>query len=212
MGASSGSIGLGMTWRTLNQEVDATTNSGAVAVSDIEMSGAHTLNLGEGFGGRHKAPVSVGVSWPLSEASRFEGIRGIPFASIGTTSEFRDGRVSLGQALSMAYIINSFDRSPVSREVNSDWSVTYGLNGRVRVWRKLALGFGGSLKSTRAMDGSWVQTVSFNSSQSLSYQFSSVTVALAHNNGQHIEDRTMSEWYFNAYRRLVTLSVSGSWP
>lgn len=199
------SLGLDFTgeYRSLGSEIED--RGRAIELADTDLSIGKAFKLGHWLEGRHKFVLSGVGSLPTSEDSRFEGIKGIFLLSGKVDSDFRGGRLGLNNGLTAFGYAQTYRESPVSGRINPASALAYSLTGRLRLPWGLKFLVGASAKMTHYLDST--QTLSFNNYQMLSFYWNHFRASLKHSNGNHLNERTVSLWYIDEYRRMVSFSM-----
>lgn len=191
---------------TVANEIDATGGNGPAEVSDLDLSVSQGFKLNSVWGGKSSVETTGGLSLPTSLASQYEGISAVPYASLTWALLFQGGRYGIMQTVSADYIVNQYEYSPVSREVNSDGSVGYSAFGTIRFGSGFRFRAGGTARIIRHLDGT--NTSALSNVQSLSWTDGKFSVTLSHSNGSRAEDHETSMWFVDEYRRILSLGLS----
>lgn len=191
---------------TVANEIDATGGNGLAEVSDLELSVSKSFKLNSVFGARSSFETTGGVSLPTSLASQFEAVSAVPYVALTWAMSFQGGRYGITQTFSTDYIVNQYEFSPVSREVNSDGSAGYSAFGTVRLGYGFRFRAGGNARIVRYLDGT--NTATLSNVQSLTWTDGSFSVTASHSNGARAEDRETSMWFVDEYRRIISLGLS----
>jgi hypothetical protein len=191
---------------TIAGEIDATRGNGVAELSDVDFSVARAFPLNPVFSARNSVDASLGFSLPTSLVSQYESIKAVAYASVGWSLLFQGGRYGLMQTLSGDYIMNEYDYSPVTREVNPRSSLGYSLAGTVRLGGGFRLKVGGNARIVNSLDGT--NTSVLSNSQSLSWTDGKNSIAATYSNGARAEDRETSMWFVDEYRRVISLAFS----
>jgi hypothetical protein len=191
---------------TLANEIDATSGNGAAELSDIDFSASRSFPINAILGARSSLETSLGVSLPTSLASQYEAVRVVPYATLSWAMLFEGGRYGLTQTLSGDYIVNEYEYSPVSREINSMGSTGYSIAGTVRLGRGFRIRVGGNARVISYLDGTNTRVLS--NVQSLSWTDGKHSVTASYSNGARAEDRETSMWFVDEYRRVISLALS----
>jgi hypothetical protein len=110
------------------------------------------------------------------------------------------------QTVSADYIVNQYEYSPVSREVNSEGSAGYSAFGTIRFGSGFRFRAGGNARIIRHLDGT--NTSALSNVQSLTWTDGNFSVTVSHSNGARAEDRETSMWFVDEYRRILSLGLS----
>lgn len=191
---------------TVANEIDATGGNGPAEVSDLDLSVSRGFKLNSIWDGKSSVETAGGLSLPTSLASQYEGISAVPYASLTWALLFQGGRYGIMQTVSADYIVNQYEFSPVSREVNSDGSAGYSAFGTIRFGSGFRFRGGGTARIIRHLDGT--NTSALSNVQSLSWTDGKFSVTLSHSNGSRAEDHETSMWFVDEYRRILSLGLS----
>jgi hypothetical protein len=191
---------------TIANEIDATGGNGPAEVSDLDLSASRGFNLNSIWGAKSSIETTGGVSLPTSLASQYEGVSAIPYASLTWAMLFQGGRYGIMQTVSADYIVNQYEYSPVSREVNSEGSAGYSAFGTIRFGSGFRFRAGGNARIIRHLDGT--NTSALSNVQSLTWTDGNFSVTVSHSNGARAEDRETSMWFVDEYRRILSLGLS----
>lgn len=191
---------------TVANEIDATGGNGPAEVSDLDLSISRSFKLNSLWGARSSLETTGGVSLPTSLASQFEGVSAVPYAALTWAMSFQGGRYGIMQSVSADYIVNQYEFSPVSREVNSEGSAGYSAFGTVRLGSGFRFRAGGNARIIRYLDGT--NTSALSNVQSLTWTDGNFSVTVSHSNGARAEDRETSMWFVDEYRRILSLGLS----
>lgn len=193
-------------FKTLGQEVHGNVHGSAVVGSDIDLSASRGFDLEKLMGASNGLDLTIGSSVPTSDDTQYEGVVAVPYASFGWALGFAGGRYNITQSVSADYIVNRFSHSPVTHEVNADFSSGYSLSASARLGAGFRFTLGGGARLVRHMDET--VTSAFNNFQILSWTRGFATVTLRHANGSRAEDHTSHFWFIDEYRRVVSLGLS----
>jgi len=191
---------------TIANEIDATAGNGPAEVSDLDLSVSRGFKLNSIWGAKSSVETTGGLSLPTSLASQFEGVSAIPYASLTWALLFQGGRYGIMQTVSADYIVNQYEYSPVSREVNSEGSAGYSAFGTIRFGSGFRFRAGGNARIIRHLDGT--NTSALSNVQSLTWTDGNFSVTVSHSNGARAEDRETSMWFVDEYRRILSLGLS----
>lgn len=191
---------------TIANEIDATSGSGPAELSDVDFSASRSFPLNSILGARSSLEASLGVSLPTSLASQYEAVRAVPYAAMTWAMLFEGGRYGLTQTLSGDYIVNEYEYSPVSREINALGSTGYSIAGTVRLGRGFRVRVGGNARIISYLDGT--NTSVLSNVQSLSWTDGKHSITASYSNGARAEDRETSMWFVDEYRRVISLALS----
>jgi hypothetical protein len=191
---------------TLDQEVQGNVHGGPVEPADVDVSASRAFEFAKLMGASNILDVSVGSSIPTSEASQFEGVTAVPYASLGWALGFQGGRYNVSQSLSADYVVNKFAYSPTTYEVNGDYSGGYTLSTSARIGGGFRFTVGGTARMVHHLDDT--MTAALSNFQILSWTRGFVTVTLRHTNGSRAEDHQTSLWFVDEYKRIVSLGMS----
>lgn len=177
-----------------------------VELGDFDVAASRGIELDKFAGANSALDLSLGSTMPTSEASRYEGVSAVPYGSVGWNLAFRGGMYGFNQSVSADYTFNTFDFSPVTREINSDSSAGYTVAASARLGAGFRFTAGGTARAVHHLDGSVTDALS--NFQVLSWTRSFATITLRHSNGSRAEDHQSSLWFVDQYRRVVSLSAS----
>lgn len=147
--------------------------------------------------------VSGNGSLLLDSASQREGYLGVAGASVSHNSSFWEERIGVTNALSVTELINRFEKNS-SGTFNPGTSITYSLGTNLKMTDNLGISASFGLKRTRYLDGFW--DYSYGSTVAISLNGENWSASLATSQGGYTEDGTVSLWYLNEYRRIVSVS------
>ncbi len=190
--------------RTIGQELDG--QQGGFDLADLDIAASRSFDLGDWATASHSLDAALGTNIPTSVDSQYEGVKAVPYASLGVASSFRGGRVQLLNSVTGDYVVNTYTFSPSSRQINPDASVGYTLGGSVLIASGFRFGVSATARLTHHLDES--VSNGFSNQQTLSWSNKTWTVALRHSNGSRPEDRESNLWFFDQVRRMVALSVT----
>lgn len=196
------SLGISGQYKSLNDEVES--KSEVIELSDVNLGIGKSFELGRTIGADHSLSLDLGNSFPTSDQSRYEGVQAAPSAGIGLSSKFK--WFSLSQGVSVSHVVNSYEYSPVSGDINSDTSTSYSISLGAKFLKYFRASVGGNVATTHYLDGS--RTMGFGNSQSLSASLGRWSASLRHSNGSHFMDKDVDLWFVDEYRRLVSFNLS----
>lgn len=191
---------------TLDQEVQGHVHGGPVETSDVDVSASRAFEFSKILDASNILDLSIGSSIPTSEASQFEGVTAVPYASLGWALGFQGGRYNVQQSLSADYTVNKFAFSPTTREINSDSSIGYTVSTSARLGGGFRVTVGGTARMVHHLDET--MTAALSNFQILSWTKGFATVTLRHTNGSRAEDHQSSMWFVDEYKRIVSLGLS----
>ncbi|HRK08374.1 MAG TPA: hypothetical protein PLZ57_11445 [Pseudobdellovibrionaceae bacterium] len=190
--------------RTIGQELDG--QQGGFDLADLDVAASRSFDLGDWATASHSLDAALGTNIPTSVDSQYEGVKAVPYASLGVASSFRGGRVQLLNSVTGDYVVNTYTYSPSSRQINPDASVGYTLGGSILIASGFRFGASATARLTHHLDDS--VSNGFSNQQTLSWSNKTWTVSLRHSNGSRPEDRESNLWFFDQVRRMVALSVT----
>jgi hypothetical protein len=191
---------------TIANEIDSTGGNGPAEISDLDLSISRSFKLNSIWGAKSSVETTGGLSLPTSLASQYEGISAVPYASLTWALLFQGGRYGIMQTVSADYIVNQYEYSPVSREVNSEGSAGYSAFGTIRFGSGFRFRAGGNARIIRHLDGT--NTSALSNVQSLTWTEGNFSVTVSHSNGARAEDRQTSMWFVDEYRRILSLGLA----
>lgn len=191
---------------TLDQEVQGNVHSGPIETADVDLSASRAFEFAKIMDASNILDLSIGSSLPTSEASQFEGVTAVPYASAGWALGFQGGRYNVSQSISADYIVNKFAYSPTTHEINGDYSGGYTLSTSARLGGGFRFTVGGTARMVHHLDDT--MTAALSNFQILSWTKGFVTVTLRHTNGSRAEDHQTSMWFVDEYKRIVSLGIS----
>lgn len=193
-------------WKTVGHEVQGNVHGGPTDAADVDVSVSRGFPFERLWNASNLVDASVGTYVPTSESTRYEGIIAAPYASLGWTLGFQGGRYTLNQSISADYVVNTYEFSPVSREVNPDYSGGYAISTSARLGAGFRFTVGGSARLVHHLDNSVTDALA--NFQILSWTKGFATVTLRHANGARAEDHLTNMWFVDEYRRVVSLGLS----
>lgn len=175
---------------------------------DLDLSVNKKFNLGKFIGASHQLRASARDFLPVSDESRYEGIKSIPGAGLTLNSSFFDSALIFSNALLYRYVINTYRFSPTTGDLNSRDSLSYSLHAIWNITNHWALMAGYGIKTSRRLDDTI--DYAYNNFQAIDYSIGSFTFEVAYENGGFTREGDVSLWYVDNYRRIFTGSVTYS--
>lgn len=208
------STGFRYHYDTIGSEVDD--SPGAQDLEDFDISASMSKELSA------KSNWSLGLasSFPLSQASQFEGYKAVPSLSAGISYQATSW-YTLNNSLTLGYIVNEFDYSPTSdgdkdryqmikdpMSVNPDYFVTYVISQKFKMSRIFSLTIPVGAKHTHYLDGSTNEGIKFNSGIELAANYMSWAMTAKYSAGGFANTKTDEFWYIDGNRQIVSLGIS----
>jgi hypothetical protein len=140
----------------------------------------------------------------IDQASRFEGYKGILGVGAGFTMKFFDKIYTQGHSISASGMLNTFEYN-TDQSPNPDYFYTYKFINGVKVFTNYSLTYSFGARMTRYLDG--FLGYKYSNTLAVSRTWTDWRVSLSYENGGFTDDGTISMWYVDQYRRLITMGV-----
>lgn len=152
---------------------------------------------------RHALDVQGGVFLPTSEDSQFEGHKGRYYGLLRTRSKFASWYV-LSNKLSGQYIVNTYNYSPTTDELNKTSLADYGLDNIV-TFGKGFISVGAGARITTYIDG--LSELSYFNVAKIGFRGEKFSSVVAYMNGSYRDDQTLQPLFFDRYKKLLELAL-----
>jgi len=154
----------------------------------------------------NKMSSHFSTSFPASNESRYEGYKAIIDLGGSLRSRLYFPWLHIRNSLSGAYILNTYDFSPVSNEINPKYHLGYKASLSFSFFKSISYSISAKIRRTEYMTGENQDLFSFAHGQSLSYSYKKLSVSLSFSNGS-FSSRDYEFWYINKTQKNIMLGL-----
>lgn len=195
-----------LSYESLGTDILTDEQADAKIDPSVRVGGGKKWSLGQYMAAEHSLRASAFSAFSLSDEARYEGVYAIPGVSLALTSAFFDGVYKVTNSVGAEYVVNRFDYSPVSGEINTRNKYSYRMSHSVDIWGGLSAGANFTFVYLEKLDGT--SNYNFSNGQQLSYAYENWSLSVSHRNGGYTEFGDVDFWYIDKYRRLVSAEIS----